>query len=527
MTAAGNCKRIALVLSAALRLSAVDNYHVAGVVLDSQTETPMKGASVTLAKGPGRDLVPAVVTQADGKFAFDVEEGTYRLTVHVRDLFQNFGEVVPGAGFASGVVTGPGLDTSDLTFLWNGPAAISGRVLDDAGDPVEAAFVQLLQATVIRGRRGVRTLTYAYTDDLGQYRFGSINGGTYVFGGERTPVVFAAQRRGRAGFAHHIDFRAAVLPRSSGRQFSHSDCAGARKEVTADFALTTVPGVTLKVTCNAPPGLQKTLTLFSEGVAGSQRIQQVVSMPGNTLSISAVPPGRYMVQVGGTDGQSGFTARQEISVGASDAAVELAMQAPAVITGTVRFRNAAEAISGSPLVRMIDAQTGAIFATGIRPDGSFMIGVRAGKWYPEIASRAGYYASEISVEGAEFKEGALDVADGAHIVLNITAAGDTGRLSGHVIENDKPVVAAMVALVPTRENRLPGDSYLYQTDSDGSFNWAHVRAGDYYLFATSEAPLEYANPAILRGYLLGALQIHIDAKGSRSERIHLATRFRR
>jgi len=62
----------------------------------------------------------------------------------------------------------------------------------------------------------------------------------------------------------------------------------------------------------------------------------------------------------------------------------------------------------------------------------------------------------------------------------------------------------------------------FQTDSDGSFDFQNVPAGDYMLFATADTSVEYANPEVVRLFLTGAKAIHLEPHGTHSEKIPLS-----
>ena len=57
----------------------------------------------------------------------------------------------------------------------------------------------------------------------------------------------------------------------------------------------------------------------------------------------------------------------------------------------------------------------------------------------------------------------------------------------------------------------PDDYRGFQTDSDGSFDYQNVRAGEYILFAVERLDLEYGNPSVVRRYLASGQRVRITA----------------
>ena len=146
----------------AVAAQASGGYRVAGEVLNSASGQPVPGARVTLVPadrgGPGA----SAVTGDDGRFSFTgLPEGKYDLSGQRRGL-------LPSHRMGA-IVTGPGQDTSSIVLRLPPPAVISGKVVDDAGDPVADAQVELLGSRIVEGRRRMiqesigRTTTWAPT----------------------------------------------------------------------------------------------------------------------------------------------------------------------------------------------------------------------------------------------------------------------------------------------------------------------------------------------------------------------------
>ena len=147
-------------------------YRVAGVVVNAASGQSVAGARVTIAPVERRDQKMYMVTADDGRFAFTgLPKGKYELTGRRRGL-------LPGS-CAGAVVVGPDQDTGSIALRMSPPAVISGKVVDDAGEPVAQAQVELLGSKIIDGRRGLTIVAVRQTDDTGEYRFSALWAGSY------------------------------------------------------------------------------------------------------------------------------------------------------------------------------------------------------------------------------------------------------------------------------------------------------------------------------------------------------------
>src|SRR5882757_1953213 len=116
-------------------------------------------------------------TDSDGRFHFEkVQPGRYRLLLEKTGFHQvNFhGRATEG----SIVTVQPGQEMNDLLFQMQPSAVVTGRVVDEDGDPLANFGVSLLRKRPGKDREpeGVRN---DRTNDLGEYRFGGLFPGQY------------------------------------------------------------------------------------------------------------------------------------------------------------------------------------------------------------------------------------------------------------------------------------------------------------------------------------------------------------
>ena len=497
-----------LTLGIVMVVAAARTYPVAGVVTDGIRNTPLERARVMLFDESGG--CRAVTTAADGKFSFDVPEGKYALFFE-RNLWRiEYGSGDPSLGFGSAVIAGPRQDTAHLTLRWYPPGAIFGSVIDEEGEPVRDAHIQLLRDWVAAGRKRILPAETAQTDDRGQYRIGLLPAGTYY--------VAVADRPGRAAKGDGRLRAAGQTPDSTpsypptyypgviefGRAAAIELKSGAEKQ--ADIALGVATAGSVHLRCPGSGGDGESCPgwarLIPEGIGG-------VALD----RLDAVPPGRYTLRFEGM----GKTAYRVIDVGAGETIVDLTLRSQTMVAGKVTFKNAApkEAISQMALV---DEATGEPIQAAIDPNGAFQFSGIEGRFRPYVFGSSQMFIEEMSAEGAPLKDGVLHLSGNAGVRLSIVVSEEAGRLKGFAMNGDTPVPEVLVVLAPRNGYFEP---LGFQTESDGSFDYVTVPAGDYLLFAVDKLDFEYANPEVIRPYLSKAAAVHIPAHGVIEQRIPL------
>jgi hypothetical protein len=174
---------------------------VVGQVVDAAGNKPLNGVVVRLSGRPTPDtlsVAPApsslqVMTGADGRFVFrDLPKGSFMVTSTKGGYLEGaYGRLRPGGGLQPldledgqrvGVLTVP---------MWK-HAAISGSIVDEAGEPVIGIPVRVMRRTTTGGRRRFVMATPSSTDDRGMYRVPMLIPGEYVVSVVSTQVALPA-----------------------------------------------------------------------------------------------------------------------------------------------------------------------------------------------------------------------------------------------------------------------------------------------------------------------------------------------
>jgi len=506
--------------------TAADLYRVSGVVVDSRTNQPMAKAHVRMLDAHGV-VAASLVTGAGGQFAFDLPEGKYDLTAGTRDLQQHYGKNTAG-GYGTGIVAGPGQDTSNILFRWSTPGAISGKIVDQDGEPVRYAKIELLRSTVLFGKRQTAHIEWAHTNDLGEYRFAPIGMGSYYFAVTAWPWYSGQAAQGSGYGELNAAYATEYYPGTTDPARAELLAFAPGEEARADFTLTRVAGENLTVAPNIAPGQQCTVRVTPEGISGSKSYQeQTVVTPGARADtpgavIQAVfrslPPGRYTASATCQGNGSRTSASKAIQVNGVDTTVDLATRPEPVVSASVSLKHPAARPHGTLLFRLGNGN-GDYLVSSPHPDGSYgPSDVPPGRYEPEFDSPDGYYPSEIHVTGADYRDGFIDMQEGETITIQMVASDELGHVMGYAVRDAKPVGGAIVVLAP-REPSALHPPLAYQSDSDGSFDFPHTPAGDYLLYGTTDLNLVYTDPAAYGPLLAGAKAIRVETKGEYKETV--------
>jgi hypothetical protein len=213
---------------------------------------------------------------------------------------------------------------------------------------------------------------------------------------------------------------------------------------------------------------------------------------------------------------------QGVDVSGSNVNVEAKLRPPPQVSGVVQFPGAGGRPQGTMLALLMREDGTGTSSAAVKPDGSFAFSrLVAAKYQPAISLSGvgGYFASEIRVDGAPFRDSVIDLSNGLDATLRMTASREMGRLKGFAMQDGKPVESVMVVLAPAAESNDPTVYYAFQTDSDGSYDWKYVRAGTYFLFATTDTQIEYKKFAAIQPYIAKAKSIRIEAHAVYTENV--------
>lgn len=203
--------------------------RIKGRLVAADTGNPVRRAQVRLSSP---DVMPkSVTTDNDGRFEFkDLPAGAFTINASKSGYVAvNYGQKRPfEPGRPVELVDGQSVDNADITLPKG--SVISGRIMDEFGEPVADTQVSAMRSTWSNGKRRLqpsgRTAT---TNDLGQYRIYGLPPGDYY--------VSATMRSDRMQEMVVTEMAAMASVRTTAPV-----AAGAPEGPTAGYAPTYFPG---------------------------------------------------------------------------------------------------------------------------------------------------------------------------------------------------------------------------------------------------------------------------------------------
>jgi protocatechuate 3,4-dioxygenase beta subunit len=475
---------------------------VEGMVANASTGEAIRRATVTLRRTDGTTTSRTASSDSEGKYIFtDLEPGTYVLTAD-RNGFS-------ATRYTSTIKLDRGQKSSGLVLLMTPHAVITGRVLDEEGEPVVNADVQVSTLGYMQGRKQLSRAGGANTNDLGEYRvYGLTAGRYYVSASARTsPVVTATEEYATTYYPRTTDAASAVaLQVPAGAQMRNIDVTLARtRTVSVKGRIDcTIEGQKRSLSLALTPRLSMGITNLNIGSRGA------VVKPDGTFEVPRVAPGSYMAMASATIDDKRYAARVPVQVGGTAVeGVNISVYPGANVTGKLKVEGRDDDLEKIPslTVGLQPWESGGIIfgpipKSQVKADGAFQledVSVDRYNFYvtglPE-----GYYLKAVRSAGVDVLAQGLEINGGA-APIEVVVSPNAGALEGTVMDprSQKPAAAATVVLVPKTVER----SDLYRrltTDADGRFHLRTIVPGDYRVYAWDDVPpYAWMDPDFMRG----------------------------
>ena len=496
------------------------NIHIDGRVV-SVTGEAISRATATLRPVDGGvpvGSIPNIATNNEGKFAFDdIPPGRYMLSFQKAGfLTQAYGaRGTPNQGTVLNLTAGA--DLKDLVTKLTPQGVISGKILDQDGDPVAGAGVRLMQYRYVQGRRSLVIDGTAIANDQGDYRISNVTPGSYYVCVTDVRTVEAAitgARRGRAETESNVPTfypnateatNGKLLDITAGSELRGIDIRMRRARVYSVKGKVVIPagGVLTPGTSLAmmPKGTDESSLNKDRNYSTA-----MVQLDG-TFDFRNLRPGTFELLAGPTpllpNGEPGpgFAPRMDVTVTVSNIeGLVVTLNRLGEITGTIGVEDGdlptllkAKTPSRDPpgiLVRLFESdgvRTNSPLVR-VKDDGRFRITSVSARKHSFDITRVpdGSYVKSVRFGGRDVTRTGLDNTSGAGGTMQIILSPKAADVSG-VLRNDKrePLRGATVSLWPKTPDLGSNTGGVRQgyTDQDGGFKFTSLAPGEYYVAA--------------------------------------------
>ena len=321
---------------------------------------------------------------------------------------------------------------------------ITGRIVDQFGDPLEGANVHLMQLAFAAGggHRAEAPIAPRVTDDRGEFRLFAVNPGNYLLivrlGGASSDMALYP---GRGGFDQAVPLRV-----EAGQELGGIDM------VFAPVRPAKVRGVVLNASGRA--GLIGSIGAIARTPSGPLSLGAEVRITEDgTFELPGILPGTYSLYAGGK-GESdirefGVT---EIAVGGDDLDSVVVTTSPGTrVAGTVTFEGA---VTSSPpaaglVVAATDpANTTSAYTGGFIRNGGFeMVGVVVPGLLALEGAPENWWLKSVLIAGREVVDTPTMFGLSHYDDVKVTIATGGGRVEGTIAREAGPFMSGMMSVV--------------------------------------------------------------------------------
>jgi protocatechuate 3,4-dioxygenase beta subunit len=526
--------RFTLILLAAVCLAqpSKDKSAITGRVINAATGAPLKKASVWLeAFSPTRGVTgaptvaaPATITDAEGRFTLDgIDPGSYLL------LAQRVGYLDQGYGAPAPQLVGPPLDLSagesmhDLTFKLTPQSLLYGKVVDEDGDPVPSAQVQVLRVSYAGGRRHLVEAGVSASQDDGSFVAGNLTPGRYYLSAGFRKVDESGPPAGRPEREKYVT---TYFPSASDAAAATAVEVDPGAEVRGlairlrKSRVFHIRGRVVDAESGAPAG-RVWLRLAPKGEVAATPAFGVESGADGRFEFGGIVPGSYGIEADNSItltmlNTDGLAVSSDLPlVGRADVAVtdgdveDLSLRLGPGFTVAGRVSGVA---GGRLALIATDGAHVQPVAAAIKPDGKFELrGLSRGTYAVEIGGLPeGAYVKSVNLAGRSVSDSEIDLTSGASGDLQIEVSPDAGEVAGTVRNAaGDPAPGATVQIWPANGE----GARTVKSGPRGEFRFHSLPPAEYRVAAWQDLDDDLAQYAPFRAAFAGdAAKVKVEEK---------------
>lgn len=464
--------------------------RLSGKVVDSVTLAPLRKATVMLFGSAGnRSQSLRTNSDAEGNFSFEnLPEGIYNLrgekTAYLNTIY---GARSTGAG-GNPIRLAKGEKRQDLQLKLLPQAVVSGRVVDEDGDPLDRVEVNLFQRTFQNGHIRLAGRAHSNTNDRGEFRLAGIPPGKYYLSLQRSGGLDSMPAQGESTATAFLPAYFPGVDTASEAQAIQLRAGQEISSLSLSLRRTKVFRVRGRfMGCAADlPSKSCFASAFPKSFGGSINFQRTpVNSKDHSFELNGLAPGTYTLSVINTNRQIG---KLDITIGNSNIdGIEVPALSMAALSGRVRVEGDITAVDlknlafglvsleeGFDQPRPIQVKEGGrLEAADLAPTRYRLV--------PEIRNQR-LYVKSIQAGGKEVTDSILDLSGGAGVEVELILSTKVGQIEG-IVEKDSPELSfGAVLVVPANGARWTQTPL----DANGKFSAPNLGPGEYLVYALEE-----------------------------------------
>jgi len=484
---------------------------ISGRVVSADSGSPLRRAQVRIVAAEQR-VMRSATTDAEGRYSFaELPAGRYTITV------SRNGFVTLAFGQQRPFETGKPLELTNaqvadqIDFALPRGGVISGQVLDEFGDPVTGAMVQVFRYQYFNGQRRLMPVAGgSQTDDRGDFRvFGVAPGDYYVNATLRNGGPFASSSDDRIGYAP------TYYPGTPVSAEAQRINVGLGQEVPG-IVITLVPARTMTISglargADGRPLANVPIMVIQRSddgaptfgfVSGSQ------TRADGTFTVGNVSPGNYTLQARSLTNPNESATVDVVAGGGDITGLILTVTRGATARGRIRFERGSASQDLRPGdVRIFPATVDfAPLINGgpgvVNDDWTFEVTGVSGRRFLRFNVPPAWAVKSITVDGTEVIDTPIefkgDDVDGIDVVLTQRVTEVSGSVNDD--RGAKVTDATIVLFADDRDKWTPQTRFIrsVRPDQQGRFKVRGLPPGRYIAVALDYIePGEETNPETL------------------------------
>jgi hypothetical protein len=551
--------------------------RILGRVVSTDSGGPLRRAQVRLtAPEVG---VKVALTDAEGRFEFrELPAGRFTLNATKSGYVSvQYGQTRPfEQGRPIELADKQVLDKTDVAMPRGG--VISGRLVDEFGDPLPDALVSAMRQTWSNGRRRLLpTGRTSQTNDLGQFRMYGLPPGEYYISASlrNTDIMImdagllGGPSSGASGSTPSSGYAPTYFPgTTTAANAQRVNVAVGQEAQNTDFALAPVRLAKITgtvMTSDGKPLDGGIVTAMPTSRTGEVGLALMGGSTGRTtkdgnFSIPSVAPGDYTLAVrsvriitsdggdtvmfratiggGGSDGPEGETASVPVVVAGEDLSnVVIVTSKGATASGRITFEGGAPPPSGGVRITPVatDADGPMMMGAGgatVKDDGSFQLKGLSGRRLLRVNLPSGWTLKSVRLNGDDVTDSGVEFKSGQDVSgLEVVASSKQTEITGGVTASNGSALKDYTVVVFSDDPQywsLPFTRWVNGTrpDQEGRFRVRNLPPGSYNIVAVDYIEAgAWGDPELLDRLKSRAKRVTLSEGGSEKVDLKLVDQY--